>query len=164
MILLVSFLSVNAQDTAKKSRKERKAEKEAKKIEKIKHLINSKTFVFDATHVMPMGGGTKYLNYDYDVKIEKDTVDSYLPFYGVAYYTDYNPTHSAFDFKKPVEEYKMEKEKDGYMIDIATRNGMDHINYTFHISELGFATLHVTSTNRQSISYYGTINEIEKNE
>lgn len=165
MILLVAFLgSTTAQDNSRKSRKERKAEKEAKKIEQIKKLLEDKTFVFKATHALPLGGGSKYLNYSYDVTVKKDTVNSYLPFYGVAYRVEYGARKSGFDFIQPLEKYEMEKEKDGYVVDLEMDNGMDHLNYTFHISEVGYATLHVTSTNRQSITYYGTIEPIEEKE
>ncbi len=163
MILLVAFFTASAQDSGK-TRKERKAEKEAKQAEQVKNLLNDKAFVFNATHALPMGGGSMYLNYDYDVKVENDTVTSYLPFFGVAYHADYGQRKSPFDFTQPLDDYKMEKEKDGYLVDFELSNGIDHLNYTFHISKLGFATLHVTSTNRQSISYYGTIDEIEKEE
>ena len=140
MILLFSFFTVNAQDSGK-SRKERKAEKEAKKAEQIKNLLENETFVFNATHVIPMGGGSKYLNYDYDVEVKGDTINSYLPFYGIAYHVDYGSTNLAFDFEKPIEKYKMEKEKNGYLVELKHKNGMDHVNFTFHISELGYTTL-----------------------
>ena len=39
---------------------------------------------------------------------------------------------------------------------------MDNLNYTFHISDLGYATLNVISTNRQAISYYGRIEAPEE--
>jgi hypothetical protein len=40
---------------------------------------------------------------------------------------------------------------------------MDHLTYTFFVSDQGFATLNVNSTNRQSISFYGSI-EAARNE
>lgn len=165
MILSVAFLSATvAQENNRKSRKERKAEKEAKKIEEVKNLLDSQTFVFNATHALPLGGGSKYLSYDYDVTVKNDTVNSYLPFYGVAYRVEYGGRDTGFDFIQPLEKYEMEKDKDGYIVDLEVDKGMDHLNYTFHISEVGYATLHVTSTNRQSITYYGTIEVIEEDD
>ena len=161
---LVAFMVSTAQTDDKKSRKERKEEKKTQKMEMVKKAIDNKTYVFNATHVLPLGGGSKYLNYDYDVTINQDTVTSYLPFFGVAYRVEYGSTDLAFDFKLPIEEYRMEKEKDGYTVELEADKGMDNLNYSFHISDVGFATLHVTSTNRQSITYYGTIQEISKEE
>lgn len=164
VILLLSVAVVNAQNDTQKTRKERKAEKEAKKAEKVKTLLESKTFVFNATHMLPMGGGSKYLNYDYHVTIKNDTVVSYLPFFGRAYHVEYGARNLGFNFTRPVEEYKMEKEEDGYLVEVEAENGMDRIYFTFHISKLGYTTLNVTSTNRQAISYYVMIEEIKKDE
>ena len=58
----------------------------------------------------------------------------------------------------------MEKKDDGYIVEFKVKNGMDVVNFTFHISELGYTTLNVNSTHRQAISYYGMIDEIEKKE
>jgi hypothetical protein len=43
-----------------------------------------------------------------------------------------------------------------------TENKNDRLEYTFHIGETGSATLKVNSTNRQQISYYGDLVEIER--
>jgi hypothetical protein len=159
-LLLVLFTTgtiTNAQAQEKKSRKEIRAERQAEKKKEIKNILNEKNFVFRPTHAMPMGGGTIYLNYSFDVKIKGDTIDSYLPFYGRAYHVDYGGRNSAFDFTEPAEEYKMEKDEDGYVVDFEVKKGMDHISFSFKISELGYATLNVISTNRQAISFYGRI-------
>ena len=160
--LAFSFLiSVNAQEQ-QKTRKERRAEKQEERMEKVKNLLESREYLFNATHAMPMGGGSIYLNYSYDVEIKNDTVTSYLPFYGEAYRLEYGGRDAAFDFTEPAEEYTFEKEKNGYKVEFDINKGMDRLNYNFHISELGYATLNVISTNRQAISYYGRIEAIEK--
>lgn len=163
-LLIVFFTTVtltNAQTQEKKSRKEIRAERQAEKKKEIKNILNEKNFVFRPTHAMPMGGGSIYLNYSFDVKIKGDTIDSYLPFYGRAYHVDYGGRNSAFDFTELAEEYKMEKDENGYVVDFDVKKGMDHISFSFKISELGYATLNVISTNRQAISFYGRIEAIE---
>lgn len=160
--LLFSFLIyINAQEP-QKTRKERRAEKQEQRMDEVKNLLESKEFVFNATHALPMGGGSKYLNYSYDVEIKGDTISSYLPFFGVAYRLDYGGRNAAFHFTEPAEEYTMENEENGYRIEFEIDKGMDNLNFNFHISELGYATLNVISTNRQAISYYGRIDSIEE--
>ncbi|MFW5755947.1 MAG: DUF4251 domain-containing protein [Tangfeifania sp.] len=155
--LLFPFLTyIHAQET-QKTRKERRAEKQEQRMKEVKNLLESKEFVFNATHALPMGGGSVYLNYSYDVEVKGDTVDSYLPFYGVAYRLEYGGRDAGFDFTKPAEEYTFEKEEKGYKVEFEIDKGNDNLNYTFHISNLGYATLNVISTNRQGISYYGRI-------
>jgi hypothetical protein len=156
-ILVICVLGVSAQETEKKSKKELKAEKEAKKIEETKALVESKMFVFDARTANPMKGRTMSLTTDYDVKITKDSIYSYLPYYGVAYTASYGGTDSPMIFDKPFDTINMEKTKKGYTIEVDVKNGNDKLDFSFYISENGTTTLSVSSTNRQSITYYGDI-------
>jgi hypothetical protein len=160
--LLFTFLfpDLFAQEPGK-SRKERREERQEKRKEEVKNLIENKTFVFTPTHAMPLGGGSIQLSYSFEAEVKGDSVFSYLPFYGVAYHVEYGSRNSPFDFELPVENYEMEKDGDGYHVTLEVKNKMDYITYSFHISDLGYSTLNVTSTNRQAISYYGSIRKPE---
>ena len=150
-------LNVNAQKTQKKSKKELRAEKEVKKIEETKALVESKTFVFDARNVNPMGGRSMTLTTQYDVKVTSDSIYSYLPYFGVAYSASYGGTDSPMIFEEPFETCEMEKTKKGYLVKVSVKNGNDRLDFSFHISEAGSTTLHVSSINRQAISYNGKV-------
>ncbi len=156
-ILLVLFVIPAIAQEPVKSRKERRAERQEKRMEAVKEMINGKSFIFEATHAMPLGGGSIHLNHSYDVEIKGDTLTSYLPFYGVAYRAEYGSLRSALDFVQPVQSYEMEYKNEQYLIKTEVKNKMDLLHYTFFISDLGYATLNVTSTSRQAISYYGRI-------
>jgi hypothetical protein len=156
-LLIISIVTVNAQETEKKSKKEIRAEKEAKQIEETKAVVESKMFVFDARNVNPMKGRSITLTSEYDVKVTKDSIYSYLPYYGVAYTASYGGTDSPMIFDKPFETCNMEKTKKGYEVKVAVKNGNDRLDFSFYISETGSTTLSVSSTNRQSITYYGDI-------
>ena len=161
MTLLTITFSLTAQETSKLSRKEKKFEKEAIRKAEVEKLLTNKTFVFNATNALPMGGKSVQLGYYFFIEIKGDTVNSYLPFYGVAYNVDYGSRNSPFDFKNSIKDYLFEKDKNAYRISFEVKNKMDLINFRFNISEIGYASLHVSSTNRRSISYYGTIDKIE---
>jgi hypothetical protein len=75
----------------------------------------------------------------------------------VAYHVDYGGRNSAFDFIQPVENIQIKKVKNGYQIIFDVVNRQDHISFIFNISEPGYATLNIISTNRQVMSYYGSI-------
>jgi len=156
-LMIISVVKVNAQETEKKSKKELKAEKEAKQIEETKALVESKIFVFDARTVNPMKGPSKSLTTQYEVRITKDSIYSYLPYFGVAYTASYGGTDSPMVFDKPFESCVMEKTKKGYTVEVDVKNGSDKLDYSFYISESGSTTLSVSSTNRQSITYNGDI-------
>lgn len=162
-MLVVAFLfTANAQQE-QKSRKERREDKQEQKKVEIKNLLEEKTFVFKPTHALPLGGGSIYLSHSFDAEIKGDTLFSYLPFFGVAYRVEYGSRQSAFDFTQPIEEYEFDKDGNGYQVNLEVKNKMDYLTYNFHISELGYATLNVTSTNRQAISFYGRIEAPEEN-
>ena len=134
----------------------------AQKTEEIKDLLESKTYVFKAINVNPMNGSSISLDGSFSVKIDNDTIVSYLPFYGRAYSIAYGSRVSGMDFTQPIENYTFEKSKKGYLIKVKIKNGSDSLDYTFHISENGTSTLNVNSINRQSISYYGNIEKFEE--
>lgn len=156
-IFLLAFIITATAQEEQKSRKERREEKQEQKRIEIKNLLENRTFVFEPTHAMPLGGGSIFLSYSFDAEIKGDTLMSYLPFYGVAYRVEYGARNSAFDFTQPIEEFNLEEISNGYRVNLEVKNKMDYLTYNFQISELGYATLNITSTNRQAISFYGQI-------
>lgn len=159
--LLFSTLIVFSQENVKKSKKELKAEKKAQQIIKTKALLEDKAYVFEANTVNPIRWRTVHLTSEYDVKIQNDSLFSYLPYYGRAYTASYGGD-SPMIFEAPINEYSVENGKKGaYSIKIEVSNKLDHLEYNFNISDNGSATLIVLSNDRQSISYYGNIEKIE---
>ena len=160
IVFSLAFL-VCAQDKEKKSRKEIKAEKNAKLIEETTKLVESKNFVFKARSANPMGARSVNLTTDYDVHIQNDSVYCYLPYYGRAYTAAYGG-ESPMNFQLPLTDYSSEKTKKGYNVKFTVKNGTDRINFSFQIMETGSTTLQVNSTNRQAISYFGSIEKKEE--
>lgn len=157
-ILIIAVIGVNAQNSKKQTRKEKRAAKEAKKIEQTKALLESKNYVFEATQALPSGMRTVNLDGSYDIKIEGDEVICYMPFYGRAYSAGYGGGEGPFDFTLPIKNYKKEDaKKGGYQVQFDVKNKNDNINFSFQIGNTGSASLVVTSTNRESISFYGDI-------
>ncbi|NQU84987.1 MAG: DUF4251 domain-containing protein [Mariniphaga sp.] len=162
LILLLVFsvsLPLIAQE---KSRKERKAEREAQKAEKVSKLLDSKEFVFNATHALPMGGGSIYLTSSFDLKISGDSVYAYLPFYGVAYQAEYGGRNGGFEFQEPIKEYSVESIKSRKQIIFKVKTQKDTYNMVLSVSNSGNADLHVNSVKRQSIRFNGTVDAISE--
>lgn len=155
-ILLILF-AVPLSAQTQKNRKERRTEKQENKIKEIKNLIENRTFVFEPTHALPLGSGSISLNHSFDAEVKGDTLYSYLPFFGVAYRVEYGGRDGGFDFTQPLEKYEVSNDDNGYRINLEVKNKMDYLTYNFQISELGYATLNITSTNRQAITFYGYI-------
>ncbi len=64
-----------------------RAERQAVKAAKVKKMVDDVNFVFKANYANPQGGGSRALTSDYDVKVVKDSVIVYLPYFGRAYVT-----------------------------------------------------------------------------
>jgi hypothetical protein len=157
LIVFISGVDTFAQDKGKKSRRERRLEKEQIKKAIIKNQLENKNFIFEASHANPLSGSTVYLTSSYDIHVKNDSVYSYLPYFGVAYHVDYGARNSAFEFNLPITDYQYEHTEKGYTIKFKAKNKMDLVEFHLNISELGYTTLQINSTHRQSISYYGEI-------
>ena len=157
LIVLVPLLTIETQVSAQNSKKESKKEKKAKRQQAVKQMLKDRNFVYHPTQATPMSGCTVQLDFSFSAKVHGDTLDSYMPYYGRAYHVDYGSNKGPFDFTLPIKDYKFEKVKDGYNVNFEVKKGQDNIKFNFHISENGFANLTIISTNRQSISYYGTV-------
>src|ERR1700755_2702852 len=75
-----------------------KPDKKAEKKAAIKDLVESQHYDFRAQTVMPMGGRSRQLTSDYDVKVNKESIVSYLPYFGRAYSAPIDPTKGGIQF------------------------------------------------------------------
>lgn len=125
----------------------------------VQNFIKTKEFVFKAQTVLPMTGMSRQLTSEYDVRFLGDSVVAYLPYFGRAYSAGYGEG-GAIDFTSTKFEYKVkERKKGGWDISIKPQDAKDVQALNFTVSENGYATLQVTSNNRQSISYNGYVME-----
>lgn len=162
LIILLCVPLLYAQSD-KNKRKQQKAEKMAEAVTRTQRLVDAGIWRFSADRVLPATGNPRTLVTDYAVVLNKDTVDSYLPYFGRAYSVDYGNTQSPMVFKAPVEDYRVEKTKhNGWRVSFKARNKNDWVEFSFDIGKTGQATLHVNSTNRRYISYTGTLEELEE--
>ncbi|MRG45113.1 DUF4251 domain-containing protein [Chitinophaga sp. SYP-B3965] len=135
--------------------------KESEKAKKIKELISNRNYVFQAQTVFPMSGRTRQITGEgYDVTVSKDTVNSYLPYFGRAYSAPIDPSKSGLQFiSKNFEYTEAPGKKGGWDITIKPKDIQDVQQLFLSVSTDGYASLQVTSTNRQAISFNGTIVE-----
>ncbi len=124
----------------------------------VQELIQSKNFVFNAQSVFPMNGPSKQLTSEYEVRFLGDSIVSYLPYFGRAYSAVYPMGGGGVDFTSTQFDYKaVQKKKDRWTIEIDPKDTRDVRQMNLTVYDNGYATLQVTSDNRQSISYNGYI-------
>jgi hypothetical protein len=164
-LFLVSALILSCWQTAiaQRTKKERQAAKEAA----IKKIVNEMHYVFEANYVNPSRGDGRSLTSEYDMKVSKDTIVAYLPYFGRAYVAPNDLRGGGIDFTLTNFEYSVtEGKKGGWDIVIKPKdknisNFKDVQTMGLSISTDGYAFLQVISTNRDPISFNGTIEELK---
>ena len=159
MLISACLNTVNAQTTKK--------EKQAAKAAAVKKMVDEHHFVFVANYVTPMRGASKALTSDYDLKVLKDTVVSFLPYFGQAYLAPTDPTEGGIKFTWTRFDYTVVTRKNGSW-DITIKPKETNITQSrdvqkmiLRVSTAGYASLQVLSTNRDAISFDGEIEEIK---
>lgn len=158
LFAMITAFAANAQNT--------RSDKKAARLAEIKNLVESRNFVFDANYVNPSRGSGRALTTDYDLTITKDTIIAYLPYFGQAYVAPpYGSTEGGIKFTNTDFTY-IEKagKKGGWNITIKPNkknisDSRDVQSMYLTISPDGYASLQVISSNRDPISFNGTIDK-----
>lgn len=132
------------------------------KAQEFSNKIESRNFTFHPTNAQPMSGRTVNLNYNYYLKVTKDTIIANLPYYGRSYVAPSDATDIGINFKSTDFLYTANKKDNGtYEIKIEpkdiTNDQNQGITLSLSISPSGYGTLNALPNNRQTISYYGTV-------
>ncbi|HTD98271.1 MAG TPA: DUF4251 domain-containing protein [Mucilaginibacter sp.] len=159
LLLLIVSAGSNAAN-AQTSKKEKQAAKEAN----VKSSIEAQRYTFMADFVLPQRGGGRQLTSDYDLRVTKDSVIAYLPYFGRAYFdVPYNPTDGGIKFTSTKFEYKVTpKKKGGWEITINPKDARNTSRLVLNVSTDGYASLSVTSVNRDFITFDGYLKERDK--
>jgi hypothetical protein len=136
----------------------RTEDKKAAKLAAIKNIVESQNYIFKAQSASPMSGRVRQLTSDYDLKVTKESIVSYLPYFGRAYSAPMDPTKGGIQFTSKNFDYTLTPgKKDGWSVLIKPKDYSDVQQMTLTISSTGYASLQVTSTNRQPISFNGIV-------
>lgn len=161
MIIALLILSITNGYT-KNQEKDRKLDKAEKRLElqkQIASFIDSKQFVFVANRALPMWGTSIYLtsNSNY-LKFDPSYIESYMPFFGDAYSTDYT-IDPGVKFEGKPDEFDVKKLNNDKGYDVRAKVSLPRDTYDIfmHVGLDGNAVLTISSYNRSSISYVGSI-------
>jgi hypothetical protein len=133
-------------------------DKKTFKIE-LGNLLESRNYTFVALSIMPMaGGGTHQLTAgDYSLVVTKGPIISQLPYFGTGYSAPADPTKAGIQFTSTDFDYTTTARKKGWEVLIKLKDNKDIQRLSLDIADNGYATLHVVSTEKQPVSYYGAI-------
>lgn len=129
----------------------------------INNMVNSHEFVFVTDRVTPLRGRTRNLTSTYDVTVKKDSLVSYLPFFGRAYQAPMNSIEGGIQFTSTNFSYEVNARKNnGWDVIIKPKDYRDVQQFSFSIFDNGSATLNVTSTYKDPISFSGHVEKIKE--
>lgn len=144
-------------------------------------IVEAKRFTFIASTANPMNsaeinnilsrmpganGGGASINLtgsNYDVRITKDSVIAYLPYYGRSFNAPLNQEDAGYKFTST--KFSIEstpRKKGGWQIIVSPKDTKENVRMYFTIATNGYASLNVSSNNKQSITYDGYLEDRQK--
>jgi hypothetical protein len=123
----------------------------------LQQSISSQHYTFKVESVNPATGGNIQMTPGYDLVINPGSVVATLPYFGRAYFPP-DPNSGGFRFTSKQFRYTATPdEKGNWDVVVIPEDIPDVQEMRLSISSDGYATLHITSMNRQAISYNGNI-------
>ena len=124
----------------------------------VKEMVDSKRFVFQAQSMTPLRGSMRTLSPGYTLKVSPDTITSDLPYAGRAYTAAYGSTDGGMKFKATDFDYTVKEKKKGWSINIITKKVTGSPRVIISVFDNGNASIVISSSDRDSITYNGVIN------
>lgn len=156
MILILTLLfgvitlSASAQET--------KQEKHDAASNSVKEGVEAERFIFKAQSATPAKGGVIQLTSGYEVSVSPEELKSQLPFFGRAFTGGYAGSDSGITFTSKDFAYDVKpKKKGGWDVTIKPADASQIVKLFFSITSSGYATLRITSTDRDAMSYSGVV-------
>lgn len=141
-----------------------KEDKKKAKQEQLRAQIDARQFTFSAQSATSTRGRTRQLTGSNTLVVHGDSLDAYLPYFGRAYSATPGDTNGGINFSSTSFSYDAQDAKNGgWTVNIKPKDEKSASNMQLSISEDGYATLQVTSNNRQMISFYGQVSGNSKN-
>ena len=152
IFLLFVTYNANAQQSAKQIKQQQKAAS-------IKNKISDQKYTFVAQYAQPLSYEQRYLTSDYDLRVTKDSVIAYLPYFGRVYMdAPYNSTDDGIKFTSTKFNYKISpKKKGGWTIYINLNDVRRTSKLILDVYTNGSASLQAMSNSRDPISFNGYI-------
>ena len=121
------------------------------------------TLTFIPQTVYPLGIAVRQVTTGFELRISKDTVNCYLPYFGRAYSTDYGTRDGGAEMISSSFSYNENTNAKGARnIVIKPKDNKDVREIRLTIYGDGYAYVQLTFNQRQSIGYSGQVTEQKK--
>jgi hypothetical protein len=159
VFLSFSMLVCFAQEKTKQQIKE---ENKIAKQKEVQALIDSKKYEFVAITAYPQGMRSVNMisNPNY-LRFKNDSIFSEMPYFGRAYAGVGYGGSGGLDFKGPVQDFSITKNKKDYTIKAKVKDNSDSYTVILTVFFEGNASLTINSVHRNSINYRGSIDKLK---
>ena len=132
-----------------------RAEQQAQVTQQVVNAVESRQFTIAVDWMRPLGGMAQYVSSNYELKVDGDQVDSYLPYVGEAYRVPYGGG-KGLNFQGKIEDYTMTKATTNRLvIEFNVTNEEDAYHYRIDLFTNGKAIIDVIARDRDAISFDG---------
>lgn len=129
----------------------------AERAQAVLEALATRHYTVSIQVMYPTRGGAVNVTPDFSLKVEGDTLVSYLPYFGRAYNVPIGGG-KGLNFMAPIKRYETAKDKKGRThVLIVADNDEDIVTYRLEVFDNGRATIDVRCRERESISYSGEL-------
>jgi hypothetical protein len=132
-----------------------KAEREAAVTRHVQECLDTRHYSIAVDWMRPLGGMARHVSSNYELTVDGDDVDSYLPYVGEAYRLPYGGG-KGLNFKAPILNYTQTQTAGNcYLIEFDVVNDEDVFHYRIDLFSSGKAIIDIWARDRDSISFQG---------
>ena len=132
-----------------------KAEREAAITQQVQEGLDTRHYTIAVDWMKPLGGMAQHVSSNYELKVNGDEVDSYLPYVGEAYRLPYGGG-KGLNFKGKIENYSITYPTSNRShIEFTSNNGEDVYYFRIDVFNNGKSIIDIIAQDRDAISFDG---------
>lgn len=132
-----------------------KAEREAAVTRQVQEGLDTRHYTIAVDWMKPLGGMARHVTSNYELKVNGDEVDSYLPYVGEAYRLPYGGG-KGLNFKGKIEDYTITYPTSNRShIEFRVTNDEDTYYFRIDVFNNGKSIIDIIAQERDAISFDG---------
>lgn len=132
-----------------------KAEREAAMAQQVQDALDARHYTIAVDWMKPLGGVPRQVTSDYELKVNGEELDCYLPYIGRAYRLPYGGG-KGLNFKAQIQNYSIQQlTSNRSQIEFTVRNDEDVYRFRIDVFDNGKSIIDIMAQDRDAISFDG---------